>query len=174
MWANSEDGYLYAIDSSGNPAGRIFLQAALGAAYTPLSIGGDGRVYTQRTTVLCSRPVSRAARIPAPCKAGFVLLVRFLSFVRGAVALDGEVYRDADRFRFLNDRHRKHCVPRHRDGLAVVLAVKKRDTAICGALSLNSPGPCASMDVFTCGSGGEDRPGRAVQPRSAKSKPAPA
>ena len=26
---------------------RIFLKEALGAAYTPLSIGDDGKVYTQ-------------------------------------------------------------------------------------------------------------------------------
>jgi outer membrane protein assembly factor BamB len=52
VWANSEDGYLYAIDSKGNLAGRIFLKSALGAAYTPLAIGGDGRVYTQNDGTL--------------------------------------------------------------------------------------------------------------------------
>ncbi len=47
VYANSEDGYLYAIDPSGVMLQRIFLRLALGAAYTPLSIGPDGRIYTQ-------------------------------------------------------------------------------------------------------------------------------
>jgi hypothetical protein len=51
-YANSEDGNVYAIDRNGNPAGRIFLKLAIGAAYTPLSIGGDGRVYTQNDGTL--------------------------------------------------------------------------------------------------------------------------
>lgn len=46
-YVNSEDGFLYAIDSDGNPAGSLFLQLALGAAYTPLSIDEKGRIYTQ-------------------------------------------------------------------------------------------------------------------------------
>jgi hypothetical protein len=29
------------------PHQKIFLKEALGAAYTPLSIGGDGKVYSQ-------------------------------------------------------------------------------------------------------------------------------
>lgn len=47
VYANSEDGNLYAIEQGGQFATRTFLRLALGAAYTPLSIGGDGRVYTQ-------------------------------------------------------------------------------------------------------------------------------
>jgi len=47
VYANSEDGYLYAIDQGGTQRQRIFLEEALGAAYTPLSIGNDGRIYTQ-------------------------------------------------------------------------------------------------------------------------------
>ncbi len=52
VYANSEDGHLYAIDRSGQAIGRIFLKAAIGAAYTPLAIGGDGRVYTQNDGAL--------------------------------------------------------------------------------------------------------------------------
>lgn len=47
VYVNSEDGHLYAIDQGGTVRERIFLQLALGAAYTPLSLGVDGRVYTQ-------------------------------------------------------------------------------------------------------------------------------
>ena len=45
--SNSEDGFLYAIDQGGTLRETFFLQLALGAAYTPLSIGADGRIYTQ-------------------------------------------------------------------------------------------------------------------------------
>jgi hypothetical protein len=49
---NGEDGYLYSVaqGSSGvftSPRQRRFLKLAIGAAYTPLSIGADGRIYTQ-------------------------------------------------------------------------------------------------------------------------------
>ena len=47
VYANSEDGFLYAIGPDGSLRARIFLNLALGAAYTPLSIGGDGILYTQ-------------------------------------------------------------------------------------------------------------------------------
>ena len=47
LFATSEDGYLYSISKGGVPAGRIFLDVALGAAYTPLTIGPDGLVYAQ-------------------------------------------------------------------------------------------------------------------------------
>jgi hypothetical protein len=47
VYANSEDGWLYAIAPGGGLKQRIFLQTALGAAYTPLSIDGAGRIYTQ-------------------------------------------------------------------------------------------------------------------------------
>jgi outer membrane protein assembly factor BamB len=47
VYANGEDGNLYAIDQGGLLRERIFLNLALGAAYTPLSIGFDGRIYTQ-------------------------------------------------------------------------------------------------------------------------------
>jgi hypothetical protein len=45
--ANSEDGNLYAINRNGLLLNRVFTQLAIGAAYTPLSIGPDGRIYTQ-------------------------------------------------------------------------------------------------------------------------------
>ena len=47
VYANSEDGNLYAINPDGTLKENIFLQLALGAAYTPLSIGPDGKIYTQ-------------------------------------------------------------------------------------------------------------------------------
>jgi outer membrane protein assembly factor BamB len=47
IYANSEDGFLYAINPNGTLRHSIFLQSAIGAAYTPLSIGPDGRIYTQ-------------------------------------------------------------------------------------------------------------------------------
>ncbi len=46
-YANAEDGYLYGIGPSGAIRERIFLNFALGAAYTPLSIGADGVIYSQ-------------------------------------------------------------------------------------------------------------------------------
>jgi hypothetical protein len=46
-YANSEDGSVYAIDRDGHLVGSIFLQLAIGAAYTPLSIDAAGRIYTQ-------------------------------------------------------------------------------------------------------------------------------
>lgn len=47
VYVNSEDGHLYALDQGGTLRERIFLQLALGAAYTPLSLGVEGRIYTQ-------------------------------------------------------------------------------------------------------------------------------
>jgi hypothetical protein len=47
VYANSEDGNLYGINPDGTLKEVIFLQLALGAAYTPLSIGPDGLVYTE-------------------------------------------------------------------------------------------------------------------------------
>ena len=52
MYANSEDGNVYAVNREGKLVGNIFLKVALGAAYTPLAIGGDGRIYTQNAGVL--------------------------------------------------------------------------------------------------------------------------
>lgn len=47
VYANSEDGNLYAIQQGGTNVTHIFQQLAIGAAYTPVSIGGDGRIYSQ-------------------------------------------------------------------------------------------------------------------------------
>src|SRR5262249_61423139 len=46
VYANSEDGNLYAIKQGGTLKSSLFLNLALGAAYTPLAIGQDGRIYT--------------------------------------------------------------------------------------------------------------------------------
>jgi outer membrane protein assembly factor BamB len=47
VFANSEDGNLYAISQGGILKQKIFQQLAIGAAYTPASLGGDGKIYTQ-------------------------------------------------------------------------------------------------------------------------------
>jgi hypothetical protein len=56
VFVNSEDGNAYEIaqpSSTGpnvmitQPAGKLFLKSAADAAYTPLSIGADGKIYTQ-------------------------------------------------------------------------------------------------------------------------------
>ena len=52
VYANSEDGRIYTLDQgySGvftTPRASLFLNLALGAAYTPLSLGPDGKSYTQ-------------------------------------------------------------------------------------------------------------------------------
>ena len=47
VFVNSEDGRLYVIRPNGKLRDSLFLDSALGAAYTPLSIAGDGRVLTQ-------------------------------------------------------------------------------------------------------------------------------
>jgi hypothetical protein len=45
--ANGEDGVLYAIRQGGQEAATLFLRESVGAAYTPLSIDGQGRVYAE-------------------------------------------------------------------------------------------------------------------------------
>jgi hypothetical protein len=52
VYVNSEDGNLYTIPQGHSgvfttPLATFFTQLALGAAYTPLSIGPDGKVYTE-------------------------------------------------------------------------------------------------------------------------------
>jgi hypothetical protein len=47
VFANSEDGWLFALNQGGTLKQKIFQQLALGAAYTPTSIGNDGKVYSQ-------------------------------------------------------------------------------------------------------------------------------
>jgi hypothetical protein len=48
-YANGEDGFLYAIGPGGVELGKIFLNLAVGAAYTPLSLSSDGLVYAQNS-----------------------------------------------------------------------------------------------------------------------------
>ena len=45
VYANSEDGYAYAITSDGKLRESFFLDQALGAAYTPIALDHVGRVY---------------------------------------------------------------------------------------------------------------------------------
>ena len=52
VYVTSEDGNIYSLPQGNHgvftkPLQKIFLKEALGAAYTPLSIGGDGKVYSQ-------------------------------------------------------------------------------------------------------------------------------
>jgi hypothetical protein len=52
VYVSSEDGHVYSIPQGHTgvftqPQQRIFLKEAVGAAYTPLSIGEDGKVYAQ-------------------------------------------------------------------------------------------------------------------------------
>ena len=47
VYANSEDGNLYAIGQGGVLSQKIFQQLAIGAAYTPASFDSLGRIYTQ-------------------------------------------------------------------------------------------------------------------------------
>jgi len=47
VYANSEDGNLYAIGQGGVLVQNIFQQLAIGAAYTPASLDNNGRIYSQ-------------------------------------------------------------------------------------------------------------------------------
>jgi hypothetical protein len=47
VYANSEDGNLYVLNADGTLKQNLFLQLALGAAYTPLAIAPDGKIYTE-------------------------------------------------------------------------------------------------------------------------------
>lgn len=47
VYGNSEDGFLFAINQGGTLKQKIFQQLALGAAYTPIAIGTDGKLYSQ-------------------------------------------------------------------------------------------------------------------------------
>jgi outer membrane protein assembly factor BamB len=77
VYANSEDGFLYSIGPDGSLRAKIFLNLAIGAAYTPLSIGSDGILYTQNNGHLFAvgnplrpepiRP-TRRARPPGPIR----------------------------------------------------------------------------------------------------------
>jgi hypothetical protein len=62
IFANSEDGTLYAFDPHGNLVAKMFLNTALGAAYTPVAIGPNGVVYTQNNGHLFAVGEAAAAR----------------------------------------------------------------------------------------------------------------
>ena len=74
MYANSEDGNVYAVDRNGKLVGNIFLQLAVGAAYTPLAIGPDGKIYTQNAGALFV--VGKAERAPAPAAAAIAPMAK--------------------------------------------------------------------------------------------------
>ena len=68
-YATSEDGFLYAIGQGGVSVGKIFLDIALGAAYTPVSISSDGLIYVQNNGHLFVVGLpSRASPAPLPAK----------------------------------------------------------------------------------------------------------
>lgn len=46
VYANSEDGWVYKIGQGGVQRDRMFLLEALGAAYTPISLDREGRLFT--------------------------------------------------------------------------------------------------------------------------------
>ena len=52
VYVTSEDGNIYSLPQGNHgvfttPRQKIFLKEALGAAYTPLAIGSDGKIYRQ-------------------------------------------------------------------------------------------------------------------------------
>jgi len=47
VYANSEDGNLYVIDQGGGLRAKLFLNLAIGAAYTPVALGQDGKIYSE-------------------------------------------------------------------------------------------------------------------------------
>ena len=47
VFANSEDGNVFEIGQGGVLKQKIFQLLAIGASYTPASLGGDGKIYTQ-------------------------------------------------------------------------------------------------------------------------------
>jgi outer membrane protein assembly factor BamB len=51
-YANSEDGNIYVINPNGTLRENLFLNLAIGAAYTPLSMSSDGKIFTQNDGVL--------------------------------------------------------------------------------------------------------------------------
>lgn len=49
VYVNSEDGWLYAIAQGGAVKDKILQQHPAGGAYTPVSLGPDGKVYSQNS-----------------------------------------------------------------------------------------------------------------------------
>jgi len=62
VYLNSEDGNLFAFTSDGAERERLFLDTALGAAYTPVSMGPDGVIYAQNNGKLFAVGVQRFER----------------------------------------------------------------------------------------------------------------
>jgi hypothetical protein len=52
VYADSEDGNVFVINQGGTLKGKVFLQSAVGAAYTPISLGSDGKIYTENDGVM--------------------------------------------------------------------------------------------------------------------------
>jgi hypothetical protein len=52
VYATSEDGNFYAIGQGGVLRSQVFLNIAIGAAYTPLSIDRRGRIYALNNGIL--------------------------------------------------------------------------------------------------------------------------
>jgi hypothetical protein len=71
VYANSEDGYLYAILPDGTVREKIFLNLALGAAYTPVSIGATAGSMPRTTALfVIGFPVESRATAVAPAGSG--------------------------------------------------------------------------------------------------------
>jgi len=51
-YVNSEDGNLYAIDASGEQLASYFLDQAIGAAYTPVALDHEGRVFALNNGIM--------------------------------------------------------------------------------------------------------------------------
>jgi hypothetical protein len=51
IYANSEDGNIYTIGQGGVFLQKLFQQQAVGAAYTPVSLDSQGRIYSQNNGV---------------------------------------------------------------------------------------------------------------------------
>lgn len=72
-FAGAEDGFLYAVDANGAQRKTLFLDTALGAAYTPVSIGPDGVLYVQNNGILFAvgvRPFVPSPRRPPAAPPG--------------------------------------------------------------------------------------------------------
>jgi outer membrane protein assembly factor BamB len=62
VYLNSEDGNLFAFNPDGTEREHIFLDTALGASYTPVSMGPDGVVYAQNNGKLFAVGLAPAGR----------------------------------------------------------------------------------------------------------------
>jgi outer membrane protein assembly factor BamB len=48
VYANAEDGDLYAINQGGTLRKKLFMKLGVRSAYTPTTLGADGKIYTQQ------------------------------------------------------------------------------------------------------------------------------